>query len=433
MKKLYIDSLSIYRNLIHDNTISTLRRLLDLLEKPTPDISTAVSLYSTIYNSLLKKNMNFKEFILNRVLFDDNPFTQMAERGSAAESIMKAAASDIQNLYSLMCLESGNLKEMILNKENLDEGEDLIVINLPPWENIKSCKFSNRGMDTINCLLELKSGYDAVEKLMNFHRENGSGIFAKYDAFICKMENGKPVLQGIENPDPIKLSDLIGYKPQKEQVVENTQFFLNGSAANNILLYGDRGTGKSSTVKALVNEYASQGLRILEVPKHLLVKFPEITLMIRRSSMRFIVFVDDLAFEDNEENYTALKAALEGGIESKAPNVVIYATSNRKHLVKEKFSERKGLLSSNKDDEIRAADTVQEKLSLADRFGMTVVFSSPGKKEYLEIVKGILNNRKIHINEEILERQALQWELRYNGRSPRTARQFSDWICSKGI
>ena len=195
-----------------------------------------------------------------------------------------------------------------------------------------------------------------------------------------------------------------------------------------MLLYGDRGTGKSSTVKALINKYYSEGLRIIEVPKEYLSDFPEIIRKVKDRPQKFIIFIDDLTFEDGETGYTALKAVLEGSVESKLENVVIYATSNRRHLVKEYFHERKGLGSSDPNEEIHASDSIQEKLSLADRFGITVVFSVPSQDEYLEIIRGLVKNRGIEIDGRELEEKALELERRHNGRSPRTARQFVDYL-----
>jgi len=224
------------------------------------------------------------------------------------------------------------------------------------------------------------------------------------------------------------LSDFIGYERERLEVVENTEKFVRGLPANNVLLYGDRGTGKSSTVKAIANEYKEQGLRIIEIPRKYLVDFPAVLRLIKGRKCRFIIFIDDLAFEDSEESYTVLKSVLEGGVENRPDNVLIYATSNRRHLIKEKFSDRAGLKSVDPDDEVRAQDTLQEKLSLSERFGITVVFTSPDKKGFLQIVEGLAAKRGINIDKDTLQREAMKWELMYNGRSARTARQFIDWL-----
>ncbi|MGB9793080.1 MAG: ATP-binding protein, partial [Thermacetogeniaceae bacterium] len=215
---------------------------------------------------------------------------------------------------------------------------------------------------------------------------------------------------------------------ERAEVIENTIHFLSGFPANNVLLYGDRGTGKSSTVKALLNEFHERGLRLVELPKEYLSDFPEVLRKLKGRCLKFIIFIDDLAFEDSAESYTALKAVLEGGLESRPSNVVVYATSNRRHLIKEKFSDRGGLHYGSPDDEVRAHDTIQEKLSLADRFGITVIFPSPDKEQYLKIVEGIAAKRGLNIEKEQLHEEALRWEKRNNGRSPRTARQFVDWL-----
>jgi predicted AAA+ superfamily ATPase len=220
----------------------------------------------------------------------------------------------------------------------------------------------------------------------------------------------------------------MGYEAERARVIENTLQFLKGFPANNALFYGDRGTGKSSTVKALLNEYYSQGLRMIEVPKTYLTDFPLIISLLKNRPEKFIIFVDDLAFEESGENYNALKAVLEGGLENRPNNVLIYATSNRRHLVKESFKDRAGLQSNNQDDEVRAADNIQEKLSLSDRFGITVTFAAPSQNKYLQIVEGIAEKRNLKFDKEKLYQEALKWQMRYNGRSPRTAKQFIDWV-----
>ena len=267
-----------------------------------------------------------------------------------------------------------------------------------------------------------------AEELLDFHKKYGTGKFARYRAFTWEEIRDTKNLRGIESPDPVELEDLIGYEVKRETIIENTTQFLNDFPANNMLLYGDRGTGKSSTVKALLNKYYTEGLRIIEIPKEYLSDFPEIIRDLKNRPQKFIIFIDDLTFEDGETGYTALKAVLEGSVEAKPKNVLIYATSNRRHLVKEYFHERKGLGSSDPNEEIHASDSIQEKLSLADRFGITVVFSSPSQEEYLEIIEGLVKNRNLKIDAEDLERRALEWERSHNGRSARTARQFVDYL-----
>ncbi|HEY8885541.1 MAG TPA: ATP-binding protein, partial [Chloroflexota bacterium] len=212
-----------------------------------------------------------------------------------------------------------------------------------------------------------------------------------------------------------------GYADQRATIQRNTQHFLAGRPANNLLLYGERGTGKSSMVKALLNAYADQGLRLVDVAKSALGDFSEIVAQLADQSQRFVVFVDDLSFDEGETGYAELKAVLEGGVEVRPDNVLIYATSNRRHLVVERFGDRLA-----PGDEIHVQDTLQEKLSLADRFGVTVIFLSPDQDQYLEIVKGLARRRELPIDDVALRRRALQWASWNNGRSGRTARQFVD-------
>lgn len=341
------------------------------------------------------------------------------------------------------------MKAQNINQENKDQGSNQNYDDNNKKEchnNKMECQHNNHLSSMLKKFFSEDVWKSLIEPLARFHYKWGYGDFARYRAFVWyhsnSINNGSDkgisngsfsngssgYLKGIANPDPIRLSDLIGYETQRQEVLDNTLRFLKGYPANNMLLYGDRGTGKSSTIKALVNEYYEHGLRLVEVPKKYLMDFPDIIRILEGRKHKFIIFIDDLAFEDNEENYTALKAILEGGVKSKPSNVVIYATSNRRHLIKEKFSDRAGLTSGNPDEEIHASDTIQEKLSLADRFGIKVTFYAPDKVEFLKIVEGMAEKRGLKVSKEFLHKEALKWELTYNGRSPRTAKQFIDWL-----
>lgn len=274
-------------------------------------------------------------------------------------------------------------------------------------------------------------------------QSGGSGPLGLYRSFRWVSSSALPVL----NPDPVQLSDLSGYQDQRSLVIANTLRFLEGKPANNILLYGDRGTGKSATVKAVCGGYASQGLRLLEVPKESLGELPVILEFTASRGLKFILFIDDLSFETTGGSFTALKALLEGGAGSRPANTVVYATSNRRHLVRERRSGRPGPGTEiSADDEVRSFDTMQEQLSLSDRFGLTVIFSAPGQEEYLDIAcfiaekRGILpplepapgrDDKTAPDSAEIrrlFRENAVRWERWFNGRSPRTASQFVDWV-----
>jgi predicted AAA+ superfamily ATPase len=262
-------------------------------------------------------------------------------------------------------------------------------------------------------------------------------------ARTARTEQIAVLLRPVRNSDPIRLSDLSGYEDQKSVVIANTLRFLEGSHANNLLLYGDRGTGKSATVKAICNEYADQGLRLLEVRKSDLLQLPGILDTLANRRLPFIIFIDDLSFETIDDSFTGLKALLEGGVEARPENVVVYATSNRRHLVKERIADRPGLAAGNPaDGEVRAFDTMQEQFSLADRFGLTVVYTSPNQDEYLNIAcfiaekRGLLKSAAADSSAQAEEARqqfranALRWEKWFNGRSPRTAAQYVDWAAA---
>ncbi|MDR0998086.1 MAG: ATP-binding protein, partial [Treponema sp.] len=234
------------------------------------------------------------------------------------------------------------------------------------------------------------------------------------------------------------LSDLSGYQDQRSLVIANTLRFLEGKPANNVLLYGDRGTGKSATVKAVCGDYASRGLRLIEVSRESLGELPAILEFTASRGLKFVLFIDDLSFETVDSSFTALKALLEGGAGSRPANTVVYATGNRRHLVRERRSGRPGPgAETSSDDEVRSFDTIQEQLSLSDRFGLTVIFSAPDQEEYLDIAcfiaekRGILPPPGAPDSEEayrLFRENAVRWERWFNGRSPRTASQFVDWV-----
>jgi hypothetical protein len=431
-------ALVVYKAMKQDGLVAELCQMLEHMDSERSDLFRIIDLYSSAGYRLFSEGTGLRGYIIDKLLHTENPFSRAAEAEGAkclTGKMAGAVVNDLGQLQILASIRSEWIRDFMLYLCKEDEGIQEAVMKLPLWpdEPDKDDANTSTGMNDaiasevdriMELLLNSESWPDCAGALARFHNHCGSGIFSKYRAFVWK--NG--TFAGVESPDPVRFSDLISYELEREDVIQNTLHFLDGRPANNILLYGDRGTGKSTTVKALINEYHGRGLRMIEVPKGQLADFPLIIRQLTGRKLKFILFVDDLAFEDNEENYTALKAALEGSLESKPDNVLIYATSNRKHLIKERFSDRAGLASGNTDDEVRAADTMQEKLSLSDRFGMTVVFSSPDKRRYLEIVEGIAEKRDLHADGEYIQREALKWEMQYNGRSPRTARQFVDWL-----
>jgi hypothetical protein len=233
-------------------------------------------------------------------------------------------------------------------------------------------------------------------------------------------------LLGIGWPDPVRLDDLIGYERERQPLIDNTAQFVAGFRANNVLLYGDRGTGKSSTIKALLNEFGERGLRLVELPRRSIDDLPVVMRQLRGRPERFIIVIDDLAFAEVEERHLDLKVLLEGGLEHHPENVLIYVTSNRRHLLREYFTPDRGLIDAG--GEIRAGETVQELLSLADRFGLVVTFLAPTQERYLAIVEALAGQRGLRLTMDELHQRALQWATRHNGLSGRTARQFVDQL-----
>ena len=249
----------------------------------------------------------------------------------------------------------------------------------------------------------------------------GYGLFARYKVFTVS----EGALSPVKHPDPQTLDQLPGYEREREKIISNTEALLSGQPANNVLLYGDAGTGKSSTVKALVNEYAGRGLRLVEVKKNQLYELPALMDALSENPLKFLIFIDDLSFTVNDDNFAALKAILEGSVGGRADNVAVYATSNRRHLIKETFSDREG-------DDIHASDTRQELMSLSARFGLTVTFGSPDRERYLYIVRKLAERYGVSLGETELSVRAEAFAIRAGGRSARVAKQFVE-LCRAGV
>jgi predicted AAA+ superfamily ATPase len=262
------------------------------------------------------------------------------------------------------------------------------------------------------------------EKLVGFYKETGVGKLGLNKAFRIEMdENDKAVLMPVTSIEHVYLDDLIGYEIQKKKLIDNTEDFVSGRPANNALLYGDSGTGKSSSIKAILNEYYDKGLRMIEVYKHQFKELSKIIEQVKDRNYKFIVYMDDLSFEDYEIEYKYLKAIIEGGLSKKPNNVLIYATSNRRHLVREKWQDKE-----DRDQDLHTNDTVQEKLSLVNRFGVTICYSKPSKKEFDFIVSELADRYGVKMSKETLLQKANAWELSHGGISGRTAQQFITYL-----
>lgn len=288
--------------------------------------------------------------------------------------------------------------------------------------------FNKRVRDRINELtVSLEQSGDATEyyrHVSRFYKENGVGKFGLHKAFrVVKQESGRPQIVPITSVEHIYLNDLVGYELQKKKLTDNTEAFVEGRKANNVLLFGDSGTGKSSSIKAILNEYYDKGLRMIEVYKHQFDCLSEIIETVKDRNYKFIIYMDDLSFEDFEIEYKYLKAIIEGGLGKKPDNVLIYATSNRRHLVRETFSDKE-----DRAEDLHTSDTVQEKLSLVARFGVSIYYIAPNKKEFQNIVRTLSERYHIHMPEEELFLEANKWELSHGGLSGRTAQQFINYL-----
>lgn len=296
--------------------------------------------------------------------------------------------------------------------------------------NESSKVFNKRIRDRI-CQLALRLGCAADTKefmadMVQFYKEFGVGKLGLHKAFRVDGTVTPARIVPITNIAHVQLEDLVGYETAKKKLIDNTEAFVEGRPANNCLLFGDAGTGKSSSIKGILNRYYEKGLRIIEVYKHQFKDLNDVIAQIKNRNYRFIIYMDDLSFEEFEIEYKYLKAVIEGGLERKPDNILIYATSNRRHLVREQFSDKEG-----RRDDLHASDTVQEKLSLVYRFGVTIFFGAPDKKQFQNIVQVLADRYGIRMPQEELLLEANRWELNHGGLSGRTAQQFIDYIRGK--
>ncbi|HHW06148.1 MAG TPA: ATP-binding protein [Clostridia bacterium] len=373
----------------------------------------------------------WQDYLLDSLLLLDNPFTRQAAQRDwegLPEPVIQAAARDLLHLQCLYNLDAAVLRQA-MEAASFAAGGGAEGWDFSLWEPGGQSSSGDAGF-----AFQLKQSFQSgvawdklLQPLVFYYHTVGTGAFSYCYAFRFQVNEAGCRLKPVLEPDPIRLANLIGYENQRQQVVRNTEQFVRGFPANNLLLYGDRGTGKSSTIKALVHEYGPRGLRVVEMAKQDLNRLPELLDMIRYRPHRFIIFIDDLSFEEGEVDYKFLKAVLEGSLEARPGNVLIYATSNRRHLIRERFSDRE----FTGDGEVRAQDTLQEKLSLADRFAMTITFTSPDQEQYLAIVAGLAEQAGLGMEPEQLREAALKWALWHNGFSGRTARQFIDDLRGK--
>lgn len=426
-----ISKLVIYRDAGED---SILFRLADICQQFYTGEYIKENLITEIYieiNRLLDiatcygfdKNLwhNYLAFIL---AMSENPFTLVSEKTGANEGTVNVFANgDFLIFKKLFDYDFSEIENAL--------GINCFSIILDYKAVVKSGQISNKSVsEKVQELSEAIEDANNEKQIYNivtgFYKKYGVGKFGLNKAFrVSYNEKTGEVLSPITSTGNMTLDDIIGYESQKKKLVENTEAFLNGRAANNVLLFGDAGTGKSTSIKAILNMYYSQGLRMIEVFKHEFKDLSKIIAEIKNRNYRFIIYMDDLSFEEFEIEYKYLKAVIEGGLETKPENVLIYATSNRRHLIRETWSDR----SDMSQDELHRSDTMQEKLSLAARFGVSIGFYKPSQQEYFNIVKGLAAKCPgINLSYEQLCAEANKWELSHGGISGRTAQQFVNYL-----
>ena len=302
--------------------------------------------------------------------------------------------------------------------------------SLPKKEQMYNQNVSEKVRDISDRVSEAESVDEIFAIMTAFYKQYGVGMFGLNKAFrIQDRTDSKLVFLPITNTDKVMLDDLIGYEIQKKKLVDNTEAFVLGKKANNCLLFGDSGTGKSTSIKAIINQYYEQGLRMIEIYKHQFKDLSAVISHVKNRNYKFIIYMDDLSFEEFEIEYKYLKAVIEGGLETKPDNVLIYATSNRRHLIKETWNDRDDVET---DNGMHRSDTMQEKLSLVNRFGVTISYSRPSRNEFNDIVLGLAKKHpEIGLTEQELLAEANKWELSHGGVSGRTAQQFMNYLLGK--
>jgi uncharacterized protein len=428
-------ALTLLRGALEDRAGAALLALLDCLDqRPAADGTAApprgsvvARTYAQVFQLLAEEGAPaveaadaWQSHLIWRVVDGENPFSKAAARGGAAgmpASLLDQARRDLRGLQWLYSLGADAFRDAA----SALVGEDLSDA-LAPWHALALPATGDDPRTRLARRLSLALDWGAMADELAAHwHAHGLGLFGRVQA--ARWMAGEPGrLEGISRLDPTRLADLLAYDFEREPLLRNTERFVSGLPAHHALLYGERGTGKSSTVKALVHSYGERGLRLVELARDDLAELSRVLAVLSALPQRFVLFVDDLSFEEHEVQYKALKAALEGTLESWPTNVILYVTTNRRHLIKERFSDR----DSEPGDEVRPRDTMEEKLSLADRFGLLVTFPSPDQERYVRIALGLAKAHSIPLADAELRRRAIQWALWHNGRSCRSARQFVD-------
>ena len=394
-----LHGLVVFRSLLDDPVVAKLLDLTDRMEAGAPGYGPVCDAVAQFEAALFEHTTNWGSYLSAAVLEAETVCVRQAASGILAPALQTALDSELAFLQALC----GLTLDELLAAAGSATGQAQELAFLPRWETSS---------------IDLPAAY---AQRMSEVGKKGYGMFAKHHVFT--VENGQ--LVPVKYPDPQKLSELPGYEQEREKVIANTRALLTGMPANNVLLYGDAGTGKSSTVKGICNEFAAEGLRLVEVKKNQLYQIPDLMDKLAANPLKFILFIDDLSFTANDDNFAALKAILEGSVGGRARNIAVYATSNRRHLIKETLTDRTG-------DDIHEADTRQELMSLSARFGLTVTFQRPEKARFAAILEELAKQHHIQMPMEELLVKAEAFAIRAGGRSPRVAKQFIEQ-CESGV
>lgn len=387
-------SLSVCRGLLELEPLRALRRLLQRLERGRGGVED----YCRVFYALAREGHDsLAGYVEEHLRYDESPFAVAAARGSLSGVLERAARHDAAVLDELVNLPCSRLKGALAAQGSVSAGK--VIEALPEW---------NVG------------GRIDFEELRSFYEVNGCGWFARYRAFV--WQDG--ALRSVPSPDFLRQEEMWGYELQRSQVIENTRALMSGRQVNNVLLYGASGTGKSATVKAMLGMPEFEGLRLVEVPRQALGELPGIVRMLGERPQKFIVFIDDLSFDREDQTFSSLKTILEGGLEPRPANVAVYCTSNRRHLVRQNFSDRSG-------DEIDANETIQDKTALAERFGLRILFRELNKARFLDMAGDLARARGVELDAATLQAEAVKWDVRHPSRTPRSAHQFAAAMAAK--
>ena len=381
--------LSAFRSLLDTPMLKDALQLLDAAARR--DGEGALAAYDQMFYLLKAEGYSgLGTWMWDTLRYTETPYGDLAGSGRSDPELEGAARRDVDALLQLARLGAEDIRVAL--KPILTEEYVSVLDNLPAWETGAPFTF---------------------EELAAFYQENGAGLYAKYRAFL--WEEGR--LVPVADPDCPHPVELLGYDQQRKQVLDNTRLLVEGKPSNNVLLFGDGGTGKSATVKSMLYLPGTENLRLIEIQKENLVGMPRLIRSLAGRRQSFILFIDDLAFDQDDKTYSSLKTILEGGLEKRPLNVAIYATSNRRHLVRQTFSDRAG-------DEVDAFETISEKTALAERFGLRIPYMTMSKSEYLALIDHLAGLYHVEMNREVLHAKAMEWEIRHAGRTPRVARQF---------